>query len=263
MKVEHGFKLGGSLLMFASLWYLLFLSYPFSQISKQNTGSYPAPPESNLPERQMSRRLAENPFRDPNLPLCDLGRLTPQAASAVSTRPPSEDVDARCQVRGIVYEFLGDDIAKVGDSLAGPQGPRGPKQEPDALTPTPPLFPTPEIEVTRVLTTPESTTPLATCTPLPSGMTLQIQPLGPTEAYIEMTGLQAGELLHLYFTTTTPAGNVSLETWPKAVQTDGDFSFRQSGLTALFGSSENRWVFKAIHARGVACAEVVLPVSNR
>lgn len=118
---------------------------------------------------------------------------------------------------------------------------------------------TPEVGLT-VIKEPQPSPIPATCTSLPDEMTLQVEPLGQTEALVELTGLQPGESLLVIFMSTTPGYQTTLEHRPiEVVGQDGRFTYRRNNLTQAPQSEINGWEVKVIHAGGVACTEVILP----
>ncbi len=129
---------------------------------------------------------------------------------------------------------------------------------PDLAVPT---HPTPQaIQVTvEVVQTPMDATPSA-CTPLPAGMRVVATVLSATSLRLEVEGLRPGEKPVLVFVTGDFDHTRQVEEIPTvAVGPDGRFAAEVEGLRALPGSTENRWQIKVLHARGVACAEVMLP----
>jgi len=91
-------------------------------------------------------------------------------------------------------------------------------------------------------------------------MTLQVEPFGQREAFVELTGLQPEESLLFIFMTTAPGYKTTLEHQPiDAVGEDGRFTSQRDNLTQAPKSARNRGEVKVIHARGVACTEVILP----
>jgi hypothetical protein len=96
-----------------------------------------------------------------------------------------------------------------------------------------------------------------TCTPLPEGMTLDLNPVSSTLVEIVAQGLQPGEEITVVFTAKSPGHGKMIEDRGILIGSDGRYS-SQEILNPIPRSDENHWEVSVIHSRGVACAEVTL-----
>jgi hypothetical protein len=135
------------------------------------------------------------------------------------------------------------------------------------LLPLPqPLPTTPQVTgpvTVFVLPSSPSATP-AVCTDLPEGVELIVTPLTALQVRVEVRGMLPGEQLRFQFIRhPSPNGGFQIEHWNfrEGVKADGLFTVTQGGLDPAPGSTVNAWTVKVIHARGVACQEITLPMS--
>ncbi len=129
----------------------------------------------------------------------------------------------------------------------------------EPISPSSAVQVTKEVLVTKVTPSP-SPTPLA-CTPLPEGMTLQVEALSPTGLQVEVDGLGPDERPTLILSSEVPhVGSRKFTTQDaEPVGADGRYTYQTRWLEAVGASTDNRWEVKIVHARGVACTEIVLP----
>jgi len=82
-----------------------------------------------------------------------------------------------------------------------------------------------------------------------------------TAIAVEVSQLQPGEKLTLIFDAQTALQRQTREFQPvEAVGEDGRFSYVEH-LATLPGTSSTRWTVKVVHARGVLCDTVTVPVA--
>jgi hypothetical protein len=131
---------------------------------------------------------------------------------------------------------------------------------------TPPVATTPiavtgvAVEVTRSIGTPEPGPTPVECTSLSEGMTLTVVLAAGAMIHLELTGLQPGESPHLLFTQEKPDGLYQMEEWGMSpVGEDGRFTYTER-LSSPYDYPD--WQGKIIHARGVACFEFSLPLTE-
>jgi hypothetical protein len=120
----------------------------------------------------------------------------------------------------------------------------------------------PVIERPVEIGTPEPTPTTAVCTPLPDEMRLHIRRAGDLHGTIEIGGLQPGEQPLLLLTVEAGTASWRQETQPDAaVGADGRFQarldFRSWPLVEGY-----QFAGRLIHARGVACFEFSLPLTE-
>ena len=139
-----------------------------------------------------------------------------------------------------------------------------PTSEPIILT-TAVSFATPTaqsnpVEVTRtVVTAVPSPTP-AVCTPLPEGMTLTIKPASENAITLELTGLQPGEKPHFIFTQEKSDDMFQMEEYDMRPVGEAGLFTHTMRLSSPFDSPD--WQIKVLHARGVVCMEITLPLEE-
>jgi len=109
------------------------------------------------------------------------------------------------------------------------------------------------------------TTPTATpdCQPA-AGVTVTVQRLTDTTALLHATGLQPGEIPSVFYSTSNGAGKSSrTEAWGFANGADahGEFSFELHNLQPPEGQTTAAWDIRLVHRRGVACAQITVPLS--
>jgi hypothetical protein len=97
-----------------------------------------------------------------------------------------------------------------------------------------------------------------TCTPLPMGMNLHLNPLSATLLQITIEGLQPNEEITILFTSESPGRKKVIENPNIRAGGDGRYT-TQELLPAFPESEENHWQISVIHSRGIACAEASLP----
>lgn len=102
-----------------------------------------------------------------------------------------------------------------------------------------------------------SPTPFS-CTALPAGMTLELNPVSPVFVELVVQGLQSNEEITVVFTAESPGHRKMIENPGILIGADGQYA-TQELLRPIPESDENHWQVSVIHARGVACAEVTLP----
>lgn len=97
-----------------------------------------------------------------------------------------------------------------------------------------------------------------TCTPLPAGMNLHLNPFSATLLEITIEGLQPSEEIIIVFTSESPGRKKVIEN--PNIRAGGDGRYTTQELLPPFPESDqNHWKISVIHSRGVACAEASLP----
>ena len=134
----------------------------------------------------------------------------------------------------------------------------GPQENKDGET-TAVFFP-PAVEEAPVTISPLEPSPTpAVCTPLPAGMSLSLVPESEIVFTLELEGFEPGESLVFIFAGEAADGGAVLEERPAAqVGEDGRFTSYLFNLGNYAPITE--WQGKIIHARGVACFDVTLPL---
>lgn len=121
----------------------------------------------------------------------------------------------------------------------------------------------PLVIVTPEEVTPEPTPTEATCTPLPEGMTLQIETNAYGTVYVEVEGLLPGEEPLLLLTLERENQTMSLKARDFApIGQDRRFEWiNDFGMEMMQGCRDDPWQgeVKIVHSRGVACEEFTLP----
>ena len=147
--------------------------------------------------------------------------------------------------------------------LAACQVANPPPEEMGTAAPSP--TPTTEsipVEVTRIIVTVKPSPTPAVCTPLPEGMTLTVTPVSDTDTAVvtlELTGLLPDEELYIIYRWESAGELYQIDTWDMMpVGEDGRYTETQN--LRLSTEGPHTWQIKVIHARGVACTEITLPL---
>lgn len=102
------------------------------------------------------------------------------------------------------------------------------------------------------------------CTPLPSNMNVRVVATSRTSARVEIEGLPPDEQPWLVFRAESVdhGEKVKIERpLLHPVGPDGRYVYEETGLYAPDSSmEENQWEIRVVHARGIACTEVTLPI---
>ncbi len=90
---------------------------------------------------------------------------------------------------------------------------------------------------------------------------MSVKPTSSTSAMVEMQGLEPGETVVLIFKAEVPGRHFSqIEEQPvQPADANGYYAYEALGLRPLPGSTVNQWQVQAVHKRGVACSQVLLP----
>ncbi len=96
-----------------------------------------------------------------------------------------------------------------------------------------------------------------TCTSLPEGVSLDLNPLSSILVEIIVQGLQPNQEITVIFTSRSSGHKKLIEDRGVLTDSDGKYIDLQR-LTPLSENGENHWLVSVIHADGIACDEITL-----
>ena len=132
-------------------------------------------------------------------------------------------------------------------------------QAPAALTAAPATTPAVVIETAIIaLVAPTSTPDCLAVT----GVVMAVHPGNNNHYELQASGLQPGEIPFVFYSAHDGRGNLTrMEDWGfvQGAGADGKFSLELVQLRVLDGEPSTTWDVRLVHARGVACATVVVP----
>jgi hypothetical protein len=132
---------------------------------------------------------------------------------------------------------------------------------PAVLTATTAPMPTPAVVVVTAIVEPIVPTATPKCLAA-TGVVMAVQPGNNNRYMLQASGLKPGEIPFVFFSAQDGRGNLSrIEAWGFAQGADaqGKFFLELDKLRVLDGEPSTTWDVRLVHARGVACATVVVP----
>ncbi len=136
-------------------------------------------------------------------------------------------------------------------------------QAPLTLTAAPAFTPTPAVAVVTAVVAMVGAAPTATPDCLAATGVEMAVVLGNDNRYeLQASGLKPGEIPVVFYSAHDGRGNLTrMEDWGfvQGADPDGKFSLELSHLRVLDGEPSTTWDVRLVHARGVACAAVVVP----
>jgi hypothetical protein len=132
---------------------------------------------------------------------------------------------------------------------------------PAALTVATPPMPTPAVVVVTAIVVPNVPTATPDCLAA-TGVAMAVHPGNNNHYELQANGLKPGEIPFVFYSAHDGRGNLTrMEAWGFAQGADaqGKFSLELDQLRVLDGEPSTTWDVRLVHARGVACATVVVP----
>jgi hypothetical protein len=120
---------------------------------------------------------------------------------------------------------------------------------------------TPAVAIVTAIIAPVAPTATPDCLAA-TGVLMAVRPGNNNHYELQVSGLKSGEIPFVFYSAQDSQGNLTrMEAWGfvQGADRDGNFSLELSQLRVLDGEPSTTWDVRLVHARGVACATVVVP----